>query len=180
MKKLVFSLALMLCAMISTAQTAPGWLRYPAISPDGQKIIFTYKGDLYSVATTGGVAVPLTFHAAQDFMPVWSHDSKNIAFASDRFGNFDVFTMPADGGEATRLTFHSNGEFPYSFSSDNRMVIFGGVRLDAASHRQYPTGSQPEVYQVSVVGGRVDQLWTVSAEDIRFSKDGRFAIYHDK
>jgi Tol biopolymer transport system component len=35
---------------------------------------------------------------AHDFMPVWSHDGKRIAFASDRHGNFDVYVMPASGG----------------------------------------------------------------------------------
>jgi Tol biopolymer transport system component len=30
-------------------------------------------------------------------MPVWSKDGKQIAFASDRYGNFDVFTLPVTG-----------------------------------------------------------------------------------
>jgi tricorn protease len=180
MKRSIFLCLISLCSLAGFSQDAPKWLRYPSISPDGQKIIFTYKGDLYSVPASGGTAMPLTFHAAQDFMPVWSRDGKTIAFASDRFGNFDVFIMPSEGGEATRLTYHSNPEYPYAFSSDDKSVVFGGVRQDAADHRQYPTGSQPEVYQVAVGGSRVNQLWTVPAEDIQFSKDGRYAIYHDK
>jgi len=35
-------------------------------------------------------------------MPVWSRDGRQIAFASDRYGNFDVFVIPAEGGEARR------------------------------------------------------------------------------
>src|ERR1700693_1824971 len=91
----------------SIAQKTPLWLRYPAISPDGKNIVFSFKGDLYKVAATGGAAYPLTLHEAHDFMPVWSHDGKKIAFASDRFGNFDVFLIDADGGEPTRLTYNS-------------------------------------------------------------------------
>ena len=72
-----------LMAAAANAQTA-GWLRYPSISPDGKTVVFTYKGDLYRVASTGGAAVALTTHQAHDFMPVWSHDGKQIAFASDR------------------------------------------------------------------------------------------------
>ncbi|MBP1770423.1 MAG: peptidase, partial [Candidatus Aminicenantes bacterium] len=34
--------------------TTPLWLRYPAISPDGQTIAFTHKGDIYRVPATGG------------------------------------------------------------------------------------------------------------------------------
>lgn len=180
MKKITLALLLCLFSSVITAQTNPNWLRYSAISPDGTKIVFTYKGDLFIVPSAGGAAQPLTFHEAHDFMPVWSRDGSKIAFASDRFGNFDVFVIDALGGEPTRLTYHSNSEFPYSFSADNKNVIFGGQRLDAASHRQYPTGSQPEVYQVAVSGGRVSQLWTIPAEDIQLNKNGQRIVYHDK
>ncbi|MFC2186104.1 S41 family peptidase [Fulvivirgaceae bacterium LMO-SS25] len=175
-------LAFLLCVLSSTAiaQISPQWARYSSISPDGQYIAFTYKGDLFKVSSNGGAAMQLTFHDAHDYMPVWSKDSKQIAFASDRYGNFDVFLMPAEGGAAQRLTFHSNDEMPYSFSHDNAKVIFGGVRLDLAEHRQYPTGSQPELYTVPVTGGRIDQLFTVPAEYIAVSKDGSKMLYHDK
>lgn len=165
---------------ISMAEDNPKWLRYPAISPDGSKIAFTYKGDLYLVPTAGGKATQLTLHQAHDFMPVWSKDGKQIAFASDRYGNFDVFVMDAEGGQANRLTYHSNDEMPYSFSADNQSVIFGGVRQDLAEHRQYPTGSQPELYQVPAKGGRVDQVWTIPSEYVQVSKDGKRMVYHDK
>jgi tricorn protease len=180
MKKILLCFILLCCGYFSFAQTNPNWLRYAAISPDGSKIVFTYKGDLFIVPVSGGNATPLTFHEAHDFMPVWSRDGKQIAFASDRFGNFDVFVIDALGGEPTRLTYHSNSEYPYAFSADNKSVVFGGVRLDVASHRQYPTGSQPEVYQVPITGGRVNQVWTVPAEDIQISKNGQLFIYHDK
>jgi len=70
----------------SYADNVPLWLRYPAISPDGKSIVFSYKGDLYKVSASGGQAFPLTINEAYDFMPVWSHDGKWIAFASDRNG----------------------------------------------------------------------------------------------
>jgi Tol biopolymer transport system component len=162
------------------SQTEVIWLRYPAISPDGQKIAFTFKGDVYIVPSSGGTALPLTFHEAHDFMPVWSNDGKSIAFASNRYGNFDVFIVPADGGEPRRLTWHSANEYPYAFSADGKSVIFGGIRQDAAAHRQFPSDSQPEVYSVPVAGGQVDQVWTLPAEDIKISRDGNSWVYHDK
>jgi tricorn protease len=60
----------------AAAQAEPLWLRYPAISPDGATIVFTYRGDLYRVPAAGGAAVQLTTHAAHDFMPVWSRDGQ--------------------------------------------------------------------------------------------------------
>lgn len=162
------------------AQVNPKWIRYQSISPDGNHIVFTYKGDLYRVASGGGNAQQLTFHDAHDYMPVWSKDSKQIAFASDRYGNFDVYRMEALGGPAERLTFHSNDENPFSFSHDDEYIIFGAVRQDLAEHRQFPTGSQPELYRVPVNGGRVDQVFTIPAEYVQVSQDGSRMVYHDK
>ena len=162
------------------AQTAPSWLRTNSLSPDGKTVVFTYKGDLYKVPSTGGAAIALTLHEAHDFMPVWSHDGKWIAFASDRYGNFDIYIIPAEGGEAKRLTFHSAQEYPYEFSRDNKSVIFGAARMDLASNRTFPTGSQPELYEVSIEGGRVKQVLSTPAEDVKLSQDGRLLLYHDK
>lgn len=174
------SLLFILIGNLSYAQSTPQWMRYPAISPDGTQIAFTFKGDLYLVSSAGGKAQQITFHEAHDYKPVWSKDGKQIAFASDRYGNFDVFLMDAAGGPATRLTYHSNDEQPYDFSADDQYVIFGAARMDIAAHRQYPTGSQPELYQVPRKSGRVDQIWTIPAEYVQSNKDGSKLIYHDK
>jgi tricorn protease len=162
------------------AEENPRWMRNPSISPDGKRIVFTYKGDLYLISSQGGLATALTFHEAHDFMPVWSPDGKSIAFASDRYGNFDVFLVSVDGGNAKRLTFHSSQEYPYSFSADGSAVFFGGVRQDAVLHRQYPDTAQPEVYSISANGGKVNQLWTVPAENLSVSTSGKYILYHDK
>jgi hypothetical protein len=41
----------------STSPDGASWMRYPAISPDGRTLVFTYKGDLYTVPSAGGAAV---------------------------------------------------------------------------------------------------------------------------
>jgi tricorn protease len=179
MRILFFLLAITSPALHLLSQT-PSWLRYPSISPDGKTIVFTYKGDLYRVPATGGNAVALTQHEAHDFMPVWSKDGKSIAFSSDRYGNFDLFVILAVGGEARRITFHSSAEYPYSFTNDNKNVVFGSTRMDIPANRQYPTGYMSELYTVSVNGGRVSQVLTTPAEDIKFSKDGNKLIYTNK
>ncbi|AGC77674.1 C-terminal processing protease CtpA/Prc [Nonlabens dokdonensis] len=178
--KLFYTWALLLTAISLHAQQDAGWLRHNTISPDGSQIVFTYKGDLYKVAASGGNAQQLTFHEAHDYQAVWSKDGKQLAFASNRYGNFDVYVMNANGGPATRLTYHSANEQPFSFSHDNESVLFGAARMDDVKHRQFPTGSQPEVYQVPVTGGRVDQLFTIPAEYLNVSKDGKTILYHDK
>jgi len=183
MKKTLLGPALvlfLLAASGAAAQAAPGWLRYPAISPDGRTIVFTYRGDLYRAPAAGGTAVPLTIHDAHDFMPVWSHDGGSIAFASNRHGNFDIFAIPAEGGEARRLTFHSADEFPYAFDPGDRAILFGAARLDTAANRGFPAASQPELYRVPVSGGRVEQVLTTPAEEVSVDKSGAFFLYQDK
>jgi Tol biopolymer transport system component/C-terminal processing protease CtpA/Prc len=180
MKYSFFTVLTVCLTFIGTAQTNPKWARYPSISPDGQTIAFTYKGNLFSVVAEGGMAKQLTFHSAHDYAPVWSKNGKQLAFTSNRYGNFDVYIMDAQGGPATRLTYHSNDEIPFSFSADDTTVLFGAARLDAVAHRQYPTGIQPELYSVPVQGGRVDQVLTVPAEDVQVNSDGSKMVYHDK
>ncbi|MGQ1909592.1 S41 family peptidase [Marinifilum sp. RC60d5] len=180
MKRTIILLFAVFFSGFISAKGNAEWIRYAAISPDGEQIVFANRGDLYLVSAKGGKARPLTFHKAHDFMPVWSHNGSKIAFASERYGNFDIFVINANGGTAKRLTYHSTNEYPYTFSSDDKNVIFGAQRLDAINHRQYPTKSQPELYEVAAKGGRVNQVWTIPAEDVQVSKDGQQMIYHDK
>ena len=180
MKKAIsFALVLVACLAAVGANNSPSWLRYPAISPDGQTLLFEYKGDIWSVPAAGGNAIPLTLSESYEFAPVWSHDGKSVAFASDRYGNFDVFVMPSDGGEAKRLTYHSTREVPSSFAADDRPVLFSATRQDLATHVQFPTGGMSELYSVPVGGGRVSIVLTTPALDATVSSTGDKILFHD-
>jgi len=162
------------------AQEPALWLRSPAISPDGQTIVFTYKGDLYAVPSTGGSATPLTTHVAYDHQPVWSPDGQFIAFASDRFGNFDIYTIAAKGGEPKRLTYHSGNESPSSYTADGSHIVFSASIKDKASNMQFPSGALSELYQVPARGGRISQILTTPALHASFNSDGSVLVYHDR
>ena len=164
----------------SFAQTNPLWLRYPSISPDGKQIVFSYKGDLYKVAASGGSALPLTLHTAHDYMPVWSHDGKWIAFASDRFGNFDVYVIPSEGGDPKRLTFNSIADYPYDFSPDDKQIIFGSDRCDPANSMRFPTNRVfPKLYTVPVSGGRSVLVSAAGMQYAHYNKNGNKIIFQD-
>src|SRR3954453_18760381 len=178
MRKVLF-ISCILFAFSGMAQDTASWLRYPAISPDGQTILFCYKGDIYKVSSDGGQATPLTLSEAYDFSPVWSHDGKWIAFASDRYGNFDVFVMPSAGGEAKRLTYYSLDDVPSSFTVDDKRIVFSSVRQKLFTDVQFPTAGFSELYSVSVNGGNATQLLPVSAYDATFNSTGDKIIYHD-
>ena len=159
-----------------SAQEHPLWMRFCAISPDGQQIAFSYKGDIYTVATTGGEARQLTTNSAYDAYPVWSPDGQQIAFASTREGGFDVWLMYSKGGTPTRLTTNSNDEFPITFS-DKGHVLYSTKILPTAqsivSSRNFP-----QVYEVSTKGGRPRMFSVISMEDISINAQGD-VLYHD-
>ena len=110
MKNLMIPALALFLSAAAQADDSPLWMRYCAISPDGQTIAFSYQGDIYTVPSSGGKARQLTTHPAHDTRPVWSPDGQKIAFASNRSGNFDVFLMNKEGGEPKRLTTHSTNE----------------------------------------------------------------------
>jgi tricorn protease len=176
----IFVAVCMVVAASALAAERALWLRYPAISPDGTAVVFSYHGNLWKVAATGGRAEPLTLSDAYNTMPVWSPDGTKIAFASDRYGNFDVFVMPAEGGEARRLTFHSADETPTSFTPDGRAVLFSAAILDSASNVQFPTTGQPELYQVGLDGGMPTQVLTTPAMYAVYDREGKRLAYSDQ
>ncbi len=162
------------------ADASPLWMRYPAISPDGRTVAFTYKGSIYTVPSSGGEARRLTSDESYDYAPVWSPDSKTVAYACDRFGNFDVFTVPASGGAPTRLTTHSAAETPYAFSPDGKKIYYGASISDPAASALFPKGSMSELYAVSVDGGRPERVLATPAEAVSFTRDGKSFLYQDK
>ena len=179
MKKLITSLALVLTALSSYAIT-PLWMRDARISPDGKEIVFCYKGDIYKVPVQGGTATQLTTQASYEANPVWSPDGKQIAFASDRNGNFDLFIMSADGGTARRLTYHSASEIPSAFTPDGKFVLFSASIQDPAESALFPTGAMTELYKVPVTGGRTEQVLATPAEWVCFDKSGKNFLYQDR
>jgi len=46
--------------------------RMPALSPDGKRLAFVYRGDIWITASNGGRATPLTQHLETDAYPVFS------------------------------------------------------------------------------------------------------------
>ncbi|MBQ5654178.1 MAG: PD40 domain-containing protein, partial [Alistipes sp.] len=178
MKRITLLLSMLLCSATLWAAT-PQWLRYPVISPDGKTVVFSYKGDLWSVPSTGGEARQLTSNTAYDYAPVFSPDGREIAFASDRRGNFDLYTIPAVGGEPRRITTHSAKETPWCYTPDGKEILFTAAQQDPATSVLFPKSSMTELYAVSRAGGRPRQVLATPAEEVSFvGTSGRF-VYQD-
>ncbi|RZT91281.1 tricorn protease [Ancylomarina subtilis] len=180
LKKLMIGAGLLLLSASSWAQTNPLWMRYPSISPDGKTVAFNYMGDIYKVDAKGGEAIRLTSNPAYDYNAIWSPDGKQLAFASERNGNFDIFLMSINGGTPKRLTTNSAKEIPTSFTPDGKSVLFTAAIADNYKNAMFPKGYLTELYAVSVEGGRPQQILTTPAEDARYNKEMTQLVYTDK
>jgi tricorn protease len=184
-----FAIAGLLAAMLSInlqadplgPQSTPLWLRYPAISPDGKSVAFSFEGHLFTVPSAGGVAQPLTAGPAHDTAPIWSPDGKLIAFASDRFGHYNVFLVSVEGGPTRRLTSYATDEIPTGFTPDGKYVVFSAHRMQSAKSSQFPTHALSELYKVSIEEGHEpEMILTTPALNAQYDRAGQRLLYEDK
>jgi Tol biopolymer transport system component len=97
-------------------------------SPDGTRIVGSLAAandkiwvhDLRRNSTSR-----LSITPGNDNDPIWTADSKYIAYSNDRKGNRDVYWIPADGSAPATLILDSPfDEFPASFSPDARYLAY--------------------------------------------------------
>ncbi len=153
--------------LFGLAQAPIKFARYPAPSPDGTRIIFSYQGDLWLAPITGGQAQRLTVHEGYDFAPIWSPDGTKIAFTSDRFGNDDVFVLYLDTGRIQQLTWFSGRDRTLGWTPDSKAVIF-------ESQRDWePYGVRFVPYVARLEGGTPYRLHDVEGTPAALSPDGK-------
>ena len=117
---------------------AEGRVDQPALSPDG-KLVAVMAGDdnrdIWVWDVGRGVQTRLSASPARDEVPVWSPSGDQIAFSSNRAGNFDIYVRKADGsGEPQALTDTPTGERISDWSRDGQYILYDVV-LNAESGR---------------------------------------------
>lgn len=114
----------------------------PTLTPDAKSVIFSMEGDLWKVATEGGVATRLTAMDGIETLPRVSPNGKWVAFSSNQYGNSDIYMMPLEGGAIQQLTFHDSTDGVSSWSWDSNYIYFTSNRYNRTS-----------TYKVSINGG---------------------------
>lgn len=90
--------------------------------------------DIYTKKVDGLTVVQLTSDPGSDRMPKFSPDNSQIAFCSDRGGNYDIYIMDAaSGGQAVQVTSDSAHEIHPSWSPDGKHLVY--CRLSEQSGR---------------------------------------------
>ena len=170
---------LSLSSAAALAEGDPIWIRHAAISPNGETVAFTYRGQIYVVdADEGGLATPVTSQGTHSYGAVWRPDSKELAFASDANGDDDVYVTDFKGGSVKRLTWSSTDEVPTSFSPDGASVLFTKRGLgDAMASLQAPLSGLPQLYAVHTADGRQQLVLPNAAEEAVWSADGTKLLY---
>jgi tricorn protease len=158
-------------AFATTLAAAP--VRLPR-HPDyhAGKITFSYLGDIWTANEDGSGVLRLTDNIAREVYPRFSPDGKWIAFASNRYGNYDVFVVPAGGGAPKRLTYHTGNDEVVGWTRDSQNVIFRAARGDGA----FPNVAV--LYQIPASGGMEKALPVDWGYWASFSPDGKSMVFN--
>ena len=153
-------------------------LRFPDIH--GDKVVFTYAGDLWIASTSGGLAARLTAHPGVELFAKFSPDGKWIAFTGQYDGDEQVYVIPATGGVPKQLTFYpSHGPLPARWGYDNQ--VYGwtpdGKSVVFRSLREYFDLGDSRLYTVSMDGGLPQALPMPKSGAGDFSPDGKQMVY---
>jgi len=147
--------------------------RFPAVAPDGQSVVFSWRGDLWRVATTGGAAQRLTAHPADETYSAFSRDGKLIAFNSNRNGYDNIYLMNADGTALRQVVNLDRATFVAGFGSDavGAPAILFSARMEQGEY------ASPRVYAVSMDGGEPSRLFDAYGSMPAVSPDGSKILF---
>src|ERR1019366_4883482 len=100
---------------------------YPAFSPDGKHVAFTWNGegrdnyDVYIKMVGSVTALRLTSDPAYDGAPAWSPDGRQIAFYSARGGG-GIYLVSPDGGPERKLADLATNSRP-AWAADGKYLV---------------------------------------------------------
>ena len=165
------------------AFVAPGYaqtklLRFPDIA--GDRLVFTYAGDLWTAPVAGGSAQRLTAHPGIEVFPKFSPDGKWIAFTGQYDGDEQVYVVPATGGVPTQLTYYpARGPLTPRWGYDNQVYgwTHDGKAVLFRSMRDAWTLGQSRLYTVPVAGGPAEPLPMPESGAGDYSPDATKVVY---
>ncbi|HEU4902769.1 MAG TPA: hypothetical protein VFT06_08250, partial [Flavisolibacter sp.] len=121
------------------------FLSQPALTPDGQTVVFSFEGDLWKASLTDRQAYRLTAMQGYETGAKVSPDGRWIAFTGRQYGNADIYVMPIGGGDIRQLTYHSGTDEMSSWGWDSKTIYFTSNRAGQQSGFKVPlSGGTPQ------------------------------------
>jgi tricorn protease len=108
-------------------ESAEKLVQFASMSPDGNRVLFQARGDIFSVPAENGFVKDLTrTSGAAERYPMWSPDGKSIAYWSDASGEYELHIMQPDKeGSAKKLTSYGAGyRYDVVWSPDSKKLSF--------------------------------------------------------
>ncbi|HKB55861.1 MAG TPA: hypothetical protein VKD22_17830, partial [Ramlibacter sp.] len=105
-------------------------IRWPALSPDGKRVVFGALNHLWIMDLPDGKPRRLTKSDDGEFMPAWSRDGRWIAYVTWSAASGNIYRVSADGGEPQLLTKRSAYYSEPAFSPDGSKIVFITGRRD--------------------------------------------------
>lgn len=102
-------------------------LQNPGLSPTGQRAVFEYRGEIFTVPKEKGDWRNITKSSgAADRSPVWSPDGKRIAWFSDANGEYQLMITDQEGLEKPKVITIPNPTFFFkpAWSPDGKYIAF--------------------------------------------------------
>ena len=98
-----------------------------ALSPSAARAVMEARGNIFTVpAEHGSIRTLTTEHSSiHELNPAWSPDGKQIAYLSDKTGEYEVYIRPQMGGDETRIT-TDGGAYRYgpTWSPDSKKLAY--------------------------------------------------------
>lgn len=153
----------------SEVKSAKEFIGSSSLSPDGNRLLLSARGDVFTVPAKTGITRKLTQSCyAHDRSPAWSPDGKWIAFLSDLNGEYEIYIQKQDGSEP-RIQVTTGADtykFNIKWSPDSKKIIWN----DRKMRLQYIDIDTREVVLVDQ-----SELWEYSSAD--WSPDSRWIAY---
>ena len=95
------------------------------LSPDGKKVAFIVRGEVFAAsATDGGDAARVSNSAAEEYQIAWAPDSRRLVYVSDRDGVPHLFLYDFSTNSETQLTRDAADDSTPRFSPDGKSLAF--------------------------------------------------------
>jgi tricorn protease len=177
MKNLVLILLFLTGSLLmANGQDEARLMRFPTIN--GDKLVFSYGGDLYTASSEGGIARKITSDVdGYEMFAKFSPDGSKIAFTAQYDGNTEVYVMDANGGVPTRVTYTPTlgrddisdrmgpNNITMTWTPDGKNILF---RSRMKSFNSFVG----QLYSISIDGGMPQQVPLASGGFCSFSPDG--------